>query len=278
MLVAIAAPTGPVFVEALRRAWDDGDAVVPIDPRLPRPAMHAVLSATRPGAIVDATGERHEHRRGEAVAEGDALVVATSGTTGKPRAAVLAQPPSKQLLGSRQARLGVDPARDVWLACLPVAHVGGLGVVTRALITGTPLIAQPAFEPATRDATLVSLVAAHLARHDTASFRAVVLGGGAAPTDLPDNIITTYGLTESGGGVVYDGVALDGVGVRIGDDGDVQLNGPTLLRAYRDGTDPRDGDGWLATRDAGHFAADGRLIIDGRLDDVITTGGEKCVS
>ena len=273
-LVAIAAPTGPAFVAALRQAWDEGDAVLPVDPRLPRPAHEALLAATRPAAIVDSAGERHALAGGVPVEAGDALVVATSGTTGEPRAAVLTMSAVEAAAQITSARLAVDPTRDVWLACLPVAHAGGLGVVTRALITGTPLVAQAAFDPTT-NATLVSLVPTQLTRHDTSRFRTVVLGGSAPPNDLPPNVVTTYGLTETGGGVVYDGVPLDGIRVRLGDNGEVQLNGPTLLRAYRDGTQPRDPDGWLATQDAGHLAADGRLIIDGRLDDVITTGGEK---
>ena len=89
-----------------------------------------------------------------------------------------------------------------------------------------------------------------LERTDTHAYRRVVLGGSADAVDRPENVVHTYGLTESGGGVVYDGRPLDGVDVRIVD-GEIHLRGAMLLRAYRDGTDPKDADGWLATGDLG---------------------------
>ena len=101
-----------------------------------------------------------------------------------------------------------------------------------------------------------------------------MLGGSRPPGDLPPNVVTTYGLTETGSGVVYDGVPLDGVEVRI-DDGQIMLRSPMLLRCYRDGTVPLDADGWLATGDAGELDADGRLVVHGRRDDLIITGGEN---
>jgi O-succinylbenzoic acid--CoA ligase len=102
-----------------------------------------------------------------------------------------------------------------------------------------------------------------------------VLGGSAPPEDLPGNVVTTYGLTESGSGVVYDGVPLDGVDVEIADDGEILLRGPMLLRAYRDGTDPKDSRGFLPTGDLGAVDEDGRLSVFGRREDVIVSGGEK---
>jgi O-succinylbenzoic acid--CoA ligase len=74
---------------------------------------------------------------------------------------------------------------------------------------------------------------------------------------------------------VYDGRALDGVGVRIAEDSEIQLSGPTLMRGYHlSSSQPFTGDGWLRTRDAG-VVSDGVLQVLGRLDDVIVTGGEK---
>ena len=70
------------------------------------------------------------------------------------------------------------------------------------------------------------------------------------------NVVTTYGMTETGSGVVYDGVPLDGVEVRIVD-GEVQVRGPMLLRCYRDGDDPNTTGGWLPTGDAGVSTATG---------------------
>jgi o-succinylbenzoate---CoA ligase len=118
------------------------------------------------------------------------------------------------------------------------------------------------------------LVPTALDRLDPSWFKVVVLGGAADPAPRPANVVRTYGLTETGGGVVYDGRPLDGVEVRVVG-GEVHLRGPMLLRAYRDGSDPKDADGWLPTGDSGALGEDGRLVVAGRLADVIVTGGEK---
>jgi O-succinylbenzoic acid--CoA ligase len=261
-------PGGPAFVEALQRAWDDGDAVLPVDPRLPQPAIDRLLTSMRPD---------------EPVEDGDALVVATSGTSGEPKGVVLTHDAIAASAVATSARLSVDPATDRWLACLPLAHVGGLAVVTRALVTGTPLVVHDGFDAAavartaaSDGVTLVSLVATALRRVDASLFRVVVLGGAAPPDDAPPNAVTTYGMTETGSGVVYDGVPLDGVDVRISSTGEILLRGPMLLRSYRDGTDPKDADGWFATGDLGEIDdRSGRLQVFGRSRDLIITGGEN---
>ncbi|WP_420453531.1 class I adenylate-forming enzyme family protein [Ilumatobacter sp.] len=267
-LVAIDRPAGPGFVEELRRIWDAGDAAFPVDQRLPRPARDAVVAAMRVGDEVD---------------EGDALVVATSGSTGAPRGVVLTHEAVAASADATSARLGVRDD-DHWLACLPLSHVGGLSVVTRSLRTGTRLTVLERFDPedATRSgATLVSLVATALRRIDPASFRVIVLGGSRPPTDQPPNAVTTYGMTETGSGVVYDGVPLDGVEVEITEpadgavDGEIRLRGPMLLRCYRDGTVPTTPDGWFPTGDLGRFLPDGRLHVTGRRGDLIVSGGEN---
>ncbi|HKA02810.1 MAG TPA: AMP-binding protein [Acidimicrobiales bacterium] len=276
-LVALDLPGGQAFVTALERAWDDGDAVAPLDPRLPAPARAEVLRVLAPTAVVGTDSERRPLAGGRPVEDGDALVIATSGTTGTPKAAVLTNAAVAASAEATSARLGVDPRTDRWLACLPLAHVGGLSVVTRALLTGTPLTVHPAFDPdaaVASGATLVSLVATALDRLDPSAFRVIVLGGSAPPATVPPNAVTTYGLTETGSGVVYDGRPLDGVDVRIAADGEVQVRGPMLLRAYRDGTDPKDAAGWLATGDVGRLD-EGRLVVEGRRDDMIVTGGEN---
>lgn len=265
-VIVIEAYGTPSFVDRLRRAWDAGDAVLPLDPRLPAAARQQLLRAAR----LD-----------EPCNDGDALVVATSGTTGVPKAAVLTHAAVAASAEATSNRLSVDPDRDRWLACLPLAHVGGLGVVTRALHTGVPLTvvnrANAARLSAAADAgcTLVAVVPTLLGRFDPAAFRIVLLGGSAMPPNLPPNAVTTYGLTETGGGVVYDGTPLDGVAVRV-IDGEVQIRGPMLLRAYRDGIDPKCADGWLPTGDMGRWdAATGRLQVMGRIGDLIITGGEN---
>lgn len=270
-LLAIALPPGPAFVEELAAAWHRGDAVAPLDPRLPPPAAEALLDVLRPAVVVDAAREHRRRPHPLPVEAGDTLVVATSGTTGLPRAAVLTMAAVESSARATSRRLEVDPDRDRWLAVLPAAHVGGLGVVTRALLTATPL----AFDWDDPDATLTAVVPTQANRHDLSRFRKVLVGGSPDWRERPANVIHTYGLTETAGGVVYDGVALDGVEVRLDGEGQILVRGPMLLRCYRDGADPKDGDGWLATGDAGRFGDDGRLVVHGRLDDVIVTGGEK---
>ena len=266
-LVVVEAHGTPAFVDALRAAWDAGDAVLPLDPRLPPAARDVVLADARPD---------------EPTEPGDALVVATSGTTGAPRTAVLTHDAVEASARATSKRLAVDPGTDRWLACLPLAHVGGLGVVTRALLTGTPLTVAPDAHTATltraldEGCTLVSLVPAVLGRVEAHRFRTIVLGGSAMPPDRPANSVATYGMTETGSGVVYDGVPLDGVEVRTSDQGEIHLRAPMLLRGYRDGHDPRDADGWLPTGDAGTWdPAANRLTVTGRIGDLIVTGGEK---
>ena len=275
-LVALDLPGGPTFVDALRRVWDRGDAAFPVDQRLPPAVRATLMAAMDPAGVVGADGAETALDGGRALEPGDALVVATSGSTGRPKGAVLTHDGIAASADATNARLGVAPD-DHWLACLPLAHVGGLSVVTRALRAGTRLTVHASFEAAAVEAsgaTLVSLVATALARIDPARFRTIVLGGAAPPARLPPNVVTTYGMTETGSGVVYDGVPLDGVQVRIDDDGQVLLRAPMLLRTYRDGTDPRVG-GWFPTGDLGTWLPDGRLHVDGRAGDLIVTGGEK---
>ncbi len=301
-LVAIDLPGGAVFVDALRRAWDDGDAILPVDQRLPGPARAALLAAARPHTVVTSATTKARRNTGETradqvertvldadappVADGDAVVVASSGTTGSPKLLVHTHGSIAAHAAAVHAHLGVDPSRDRWLACLPPAHLGGLGVVLRAVVTGTPLDVWPAFDadrvaraPADLGTTLTSLVPTALDRTDTSAYRWVVLGGAADPHDRAANVVRTYGLTETGGGVVYDGRPLPGIELRVGADGQIAVRGPMLARGRRstDG-DVRpitDADGWFATGDLGDHEPDGRLVVHGRADDLIVTGGEN---
>lgn len=274
-LVAIDLPGGDDFVEVLQRVWDDGDAALPIDQRYPQAAKSALTEQMGASHIIDASGRSTVLESARPVGDDDALVVATSGSTGTPKGVVLTHAAVEASARATSRRLDVDPERDTWLACLPLAHVGGLSVVTRALVTGTPLVVHTGFHADAVDAspaTLVSLVATAMRRIDATRWRTIVLGGSHAPTDRPANSVTTYGMTETGSGVVYDGIPLDGVEVRtVG--GEIELRGPMLLRCYRDGTDPRT-DGWLPTGDLGEFA-DGRLTVYGRRSDLIISGGEN---
>lgn len=276
-LVAIDLSGGDRFVDEVRRAWDDGDAVFPVDRRLPPPARAAVIAAAAPTMIVDERGRRALD--GRPVDGGDALVVATSGSTGAPKAVVLTHDAVRASAIATSSRLGIDED-DTWLACLPLAHIGGLAVVTRALVTDTRLVVHDGFvaaaveDAARQGATAVSLVPTALARIDASVFRVIVVGGARPPAERPAHVHTTYGLTETGSGVVYDGHPLDGVELRIVDD-EILVRAPMVMRGYRDGSTSVDVDGWLHTGDLGRLLDDGRLHVDGRRGEVIVTGGEK---
>jgi o-succinylbenzoate---CoA ligase len=276
-LVAIDLPGGPGFVDALLRIWDAGDAAFPLDRRLPPVARRTTLTAIAPDRLVDERGVHELEGRG--VEHGDALVVATSGTTGAPRGVVLTHDAVRASARATSARLEVTTT-DTWLACLPLSHIGGLSVITRAIATGARVVVHDGFDAgavsdaAADGATLVSLVPTALQRVDPSIFRRIVLGGSRPPGDLPSNVVTTYGMTETGSGVVYDGFPLDGVDVRIDPLGEIHLRCPMLLRSYRDGSQPV-ADGWLATGDLGDFDDAGRLEVRGRRDELIITGGEN---
>lgn len=268
-------------MDALVRAWDAGEAVLPLDQRLSARVKQRVVGAMRPARVVDSSGDRRHGGDNQPVAPGDALVVATSGTTGEPKGVVLTMSAVEASASATTARLGVDPRRHSWLACLPLNHVGGLSVVTRSLVTGTPCRVLAGFDPRTVERAagpdvFVSLVATALQRVSALKFHTVVLGGSAPPADVPPNVVSTYGMTETGSGVVYDGFPLDGVEVLVeAGSTEIRLRCPMLLRGYRDGSVPLDAEGWFATGDGGRIDAEGRLQVHGRLTDLIITGGEN---
>lgn len=276
-LVCLDMPNGAALVDRIKRAWDNGDAIFPLDQRLPVPAKKDLVAAMAPTII--ATVEGDEHIDGFRVETGDAVVVATSGSTGKPKGVVLTMAAVEASARATSQRLAVT-SDDCWLSCLPPAHVGGLSVIMRSIIMNTPLIAVPAFsveaydEAARNGATLVSLVATALQRVDATRYRTIVLGGARPPSDRPTNCIATYGLTETGSGIVYDGLALDKVELDIRDS-IIHVRAPMLLRTYRDGFSPIDSEGWLRTGDRGSLTPDGTLAVEGREGDLIITGGEN---
>jgi O-succinylbenzoic acid--CoA ligase len=224
-----------------------------------------------------------------------ALVIPTSGSTGEPKGAQLSHAALAASARATHARIGLEPG-DHWLSCLPWQHIGGIQVMLRARLLGVPLTVHDRFDVdrvAASDATLTSLVPTQLLRLldagvDLSGFRAILLGGAAAPTALLDRarsagarIVTTYGMSETAGGCVYDGVPLDGVTVRIDDEDRVCVRGPVLMAGYRLRPDLSAQsliDGWFVTSDLGEIDGDGRLRVTGRVDDVVTTGGEKVVA
>ncbi len=276
-LVCLDLPAGPSFVEQINRAWDMGDAVFPLDQRLPETLRQRVLDSVAPTVVVSASGERTK-LPGRPTEPGDAVVVATSGSTGEPRGVVLTHTAIQASASATSARLGVTDA-DTWLACLPLSHVGGLSVVLRSILFGTAVQVAPSFSvdiydsSARQGCTLVSLVSTALLRIDPSKYRKILLGGSPPPIQLPDNVVTTYGLTETGSGVVYDGRPLDGVDIRIVDQ-EIQLRCPMMMRQYRDGSSSLTTDGWLPTGDLGFFENE-LLCVSGRRSDLIVSGGEN---
>ncbi len=286
-VVALALPAGTAFVDALKAVWDAGDAAFPLDLRLPKSEQDRVLSVIAPTAIVEQDGERRGLASGHPAEAGDALVMATSGTTGLPKGVILTHDAVAASATATSHHIGVDPQRHTWLACLPVAHVGGLSVITRALLTSTPLVVHDRFSPEAATAaahagvTHTSLVTRALSQIDPADFEAIVIGGAAPPADRAANVYATYGMTETGSGVVYNRHPIKGVEIAIAESGEIHLQAPMLLRAYRQrvgvkivDTDPKT-DGWFATGDLGGWNDDGSLFVSGRKQEVIMTGGEK---
>lgn len=277
-LIALDLAGGSHFVDALRRAWDGGDAVLPIDQRLPDAAKERLIQALSPHIVIDSFGS-HRRKDSQPVQSGDALVVATSGSTGEPKGVVLTHAAVAASARASSKALDVDNA-DHWLACLPVAHIGGLSVITRALVTEVPVTVLPAFDAdqvtaMSHSCTLTALVGTALQRIDPRIYRLILLGGGRPPANRPANTVATYGLTETGSGVVYDGFPLEGVEIDIASDGEILVRGPMLMRGYRDGTTAIDRDGWLHTDDLGSINSEGRLQVEGRRSDVIVSGGQK---
>ena len=280
-LVEVPAEPGPRLYDALRAALDGtGPAVLPTSPD---PAAAArVRAALRP----DLPLEDDEV----------ALVVPTSGTTGEPKGVLLTAACLTASAGAAAERLGHPTA---WLLALPVTHVGGLQVVLRALAAGTePVVADhltdhlagAALPPGRRCTSLVPtqlrrLLADEGATAALATYDAVLVGAAATPPALVQQardagvrVVTTYGMSETSGGCVYDGAPLPGVRAQVRADGRIVLLGPVVARGYRlrpDLTGQAFAGDAFTTGDLGRLGPDGRLTVLGRADDVVVTGGEK---
>ncbi|MGW5055438.1 o-succinylbenzoate--CoA ligase [Actinokineospora sp. NPDC004072] len=226
---------------------------------------------------------------------GGVWTVATSGSTGTPKTVLL---PASCLLASAHAAHARLGGPGTWLLALPTEHIAGVQVLVRSWVAGTTpgVLAGPfrgkAFVEAAADVLAAdgprytALVPTQLTRvlaeggaalAALRSFDAVLVGGAALASPVLDaaraagvRVVTTYGMTETAGGCVYDGVPLDGVAVELVD-GVIRIGGPTVAAGYAGGPAF---DGWFTTADLGAFA-DGRLHVLGRADDVINTGGEK---
>ncbi|WP_245560929.1 AMP-binding protein [Agromyces subbeticus] len=291
-LVRVTATDVPVLTEALRVALAGGPAVWPV-----------------PAALGFETGGEGPPHPAE-IAEGIALVVETSGSTDAPKRVMLS---ADALIASADATADRLDGPGRWLLALPGHYIAGAQVLVRSIIAGTtpvllgdgPFTAEAfAAASARLDAAApryTSLVPVQLARvveraqRDAfvaaalTGYDAVLVGGQAlAPElaaraeELGARIVRTYGSSETAGGCVYDGRALDGVGVRTVD-GLVELSGPVLADGYLGDaertaavfTSDARGTRWYRTGDLGELTADGVLRISGRADDVIISGGVK---
>jgi o-succinylbenzoate---CoA ligase len=235
-------------------------------------------------------------RAGEPIDDDVAVVVSTSGTTGAPKGAMLTASALTASAEATHRRLG-GPGR--WLLALPAYHVAGLQVLARSVVADTaPVAVSAGFDGAElasavaslgSDRRYASLVTAQLdkalrdpaAASALASLDAVLIGGGPMPKGVAErasaagiSVVRTYGMSETAGGCVYDGVPLDGVRARI-DDGRVVLGGATLAKGYRNPAqpDPFADPGWFRTDDIGAIDDSGVLRVLGRADDAISTGG-----
>ena len=277
-LVALDMPASVEFANHVRNAWGAGDAVFPIDQRLPQAAKDSLVEQFKPSVVISENGNTISLSNSQPTEEHDALVIATSGSTGTPKGVVHTHESIGALLNMSQARLQTDSSTH-WLLCLPASHVAGFSVLARSIVLGNPLSILPKFDEgevqaaAKNGATHVSLVPTTLNRIDPSIFDTILLGGAAAPPDLPANVITTYGMTETFGGIAYNALPLDGVEVRVRDE-QIEVRSPSLFRTYRGASTTDFIDGWYQTGDSGTFA-NGVLQIFGRSDDMIITGGEN---
>ena len=292
-LVAIDLPLGEEWLEVVGDLWWRGVSFMPVDARLTDRQRRALVDLARPTCVLDRLGETAY--AGAPVGEAVALVVPTSGTAGAPRLVELARGAVESAIAASAAAIGVDDAVP-WIACLTPAHIGGLLVVLRGAVLGVPVIVHDRFDPAriaqagADGGACVSLVPAMVtqmveAEVPLAGLTMLVGAGGLDPAigdtvrERGARVVTTYGLTETCGGVVYDGWPLHGTRFRLDPEGGVELKGPTLMEGYR-GDPAATGaafttDGWLRTGDLGAVSDDERLAVHGRADDLIRTGGEK---
>jgi O-succinylbenzoic acid--CoA ligase len=244
-----------------------------------------------------------------------ATVLFTSGTTGRPRGAVLSQADHLASAAAWAAVLSPRPT-DRWLGCLPLFHVAGLAVVIRAALWGSDLEVLRRFDVAAvaegiaTGVSHLSLVPTQLEellrawgdRPAPSTLRAILLGGATIPGPLLARarglglpVLTTYGMTETASGVAVGGAdpqtradpsalrPLPGVRLRVVDAdadgvGQVEVAGDMVFAGYlgEPDTESRTVDGdWLRTGDLGRLGTDGLLRIVDRRDDLIISGGEN---
>lgn len=219
-------------------------------------------------------GERERATLSRAPREG--LVLHTSGTTGAPRPVVLTAANLAAAARATNQVLGLGPG-DRWLCPVPLSHVAGLLIVARCALAGAEIVLGPA---ALTGATYVSLVPTQLKRLLDAGARGpaqVILGGAPAARELKQRareagvaVRVAYGLTQTSAQVTLSepgdldtaGRPLPGAEIEIAPDGEIVVRGPMVAR------------GEVRTGDLGRWAGE-RLVVTGRKDDLIVSGGEN---
>jgi len=300
----------------LLAAIEAGIAVVPVHPRL-ADAERLRLRQSWPQvrwieALPDSAPPVAGFRPLSALtADAPLAIVQSSGTTGAPKGVVLSRRAFIESAWASACNLGWQED-DRWLVPMPLAHVGGLSVLTRCLLSRRTVVLLERFTPtgfltemARSRVTLVSVVPTMLARifaecpdaRPAPALRAALLGGDGASASLLEHaaalgwpVLTTYGLTESCSQVVTQdfgtrpdpvlgsGRPLSGVELRISRGREIELRGPMLLSGYYPlaSTDPPfSADGFFSTGDLGRLDESGNLHVFGRARDVIITGGEN---
>ncbi len=266
--------------------------------------VEAVLAGREPAMLPVPADDEHQTRllttslrAGEDIDDDVAVVVSTSGTTGTPKGAMLTAAALTASADATHRRLG-GPGR--WLLALPAHHIAGLQVLVRSVVAGrAPVAVSARFDASELPAAVsamgsgrryASMVASQLdkaladpsASAALAELDAILIGGGPMPGRIAEraaaaglSVLRTYGMSETAGGCVYDGVPLDGVRVRIDPDGRIALGGATLAKGYRNPPDPDPfaEPGWYVTDDIGALDDSGILRVLGRTDDAISTGG-----
>ncbi|TDD69432.1 hypothetical protein E1262_12330 [Jiangella aurantiaca] len=278
----------PRLLPAVAAALAGGDALLPLP--------------SSPAAMRDELIGEFAPRR--PLEDDVAFIVPTSGSTGRPKGALLSAAAVRASAEATLERLG-GPGR--WLLALPATHIAGLMVLARSVIAGREPVAvdlSGGFDPELFAAASVQVFAGGGRRYTAlvprqlrtlldaggaplsalTGYDAVLVGGAATDGALLDRarkagveVVTTYGMTETCGGCVYDGVPLDGARVELAADGRIRLAGPMLASGYRLRPDlaPAFDGGWFTTSDLGSLDDDGRLTVLGRADDVAVSGGEN---
>lgn len=285
-----------------------GPGQYPVEPDGTLRSVIQLMTIPGPGrqlVLVDPSCPPEERRRrievaAAAVSQPAATILFTSGTTGPAKGVRLTERNWSAAVRASASHLG-HTADDVWLAAMPLHHVGGLSILYRTAYVGATVRWLPRFDVAVvaeamrEDVTIVSLVPTMLRRlldHDDRSYRglkAVLVGGGPIPPGLLEEAharglpaLPTYGMTETcaqvatllpGSGPRYAAHPLPGIEVRVVD-GRIHLRGEQISPGYV-GEPDRPPDQWFVTPDRGALDEDGALRVLGRADRVVVTGGEN---